>query len=165
MRHQFINKYQIGGQKHFVTSSVYPCTPFKLTNGCNKSSCLSSQLCCLNFIETCKIIPCGVTNIRWEFTVETFLYKKDRLYNLFRWEPDTTGMRKILIITWDNNFKGNFNHLRGRRIRFYFRPFHSRFQVTFQSPVALLVLNIPNYITKFGILHGNLLSQICKLLN
>ena len=41
---------------------------------------------------------------------------------------------------------------------------YSRFQVTFQSPVAKLVLNIPNHITKFGILRGNLLSQICKLL-
>ena len=42
---------------------------------------------------------------------------------------------------------------------------YSRFQVTFQSAVAKFVLNIPNYITKFGILRGNLLSQICKLLN
>ena len=35
--------------------------------------------------------------------------------------------------------------------------FYSRFQVTFQSPVPKFVLNIPNYITKFGILCG-----ICK---
>ena len=35
---------------------------------------------------------------------------------------------------------------------------YSRFQVTFQSPVAKFILNIPNYITKFGILRGNLLS-------
>ena len=42
---------------------------------------------------------------------------------------------------------------------------YSRFQVTFQSAIAKFVLNIPNYITKFGILRGNLLSQICKLLN
>ena len=42
---------------------------------------------------------------------------------------------------------------------------YSRFQVTFQSAVAKFVLNIPNYITKFGILRGNLLSKICKLLN
>ena len=34
---------------------------------------------------------------------------------------------------------------------------YSRFQVTFQSPVPKFVLNIPNYITKFGILCG-----ICK---
>ena len=33
---------------------------------------------------------------------------------------------------------------------------YSRFQVTFQRAVAKFVLNIPNYITKFGILRGNL---------
>ena len=43
--------------------------------------------------------------------------------------------------------------------------FYSRFQVVFQSAISKFVLNIPNYITKFGILRGNLLSQICKLLN
>ena len=32
--------------------------------------------------------------------------------------------------------------------------YYSRFQVTFQSPVAKFVLNIPNYITKFGILRA-----------
>ncbi len=32
--------------------------------------------------------------------------------------------------------------------------YYSRFQVTFQSPVPKFVLNIPNYITKFGILCG-----------
>ena len=41
---------------------------------------------------------------------------------------------------------------------------YSRFQITFQSAVAKFVLNIPNYITKFEILRGNLLNQICKLL-
>ncbi len=34
---------------------------------------------------------------------------------------------------------------------------YSRFQVTFQSPVPKFVSNIPNYITKFGIL-----LWICK---
>ena len=43
--------------------------------------------------------------------------------------------------------------------------YYSWFQVTFQSAIATFVLNIPSYINKFGILHGNLLSQICKLLN
>ena len=31
---------------------------------------------------------------------------------------------------------------------------NSRFQVTFQSVVGKFVLNIPNYITKFGILRA-----------
>ena len=31
---------------------------------------------------------------------------------------------------------------------------YSRFQVTFQNAVAKFVLNIPNYITKFGILRA-----------
>ena len=39
---------------------------------------------------------------------------------------------------------------------------YSRFQVTFQSPVAKVVLNIPNYITKFGILRENLLSKFAS---
>ena len=39
-----------------------------------------------------------------------------------------------------------------------FRPL---LKVTFQSPVAKFVLNIPNYITKFGILRGNL--QVVEL--
>ena len=39
---------------------------------------------------------------------------------------------------------------------------YSQFQVTFQSSVAKVVLNIPNYITKFGILRGNLLSQFAS---
>ena len=39
---------------------------------------------------------------------------------------------------------------------------YSRFQVTFQSPVAKVVLNIPNHVTKFGILRGNLLSQFAS---
>ena len=39
------------------------------------------------------------------------------------------------------------------------------FSSLFKAAVAKFVLNIPNCITKFGILRGNLLSQICKLLN
>ncbi len=46
----------------------------------------------------------------------------------------------------------------------HFLPY-SRFQVTFQSLVAKFVLNIPNYITKFGILRENLQSEICMLVN
>ena len=37
---------------------------------------------------------------------------------------------------------------------FYNTIAYSRFQVTFQSEVAKFVLNIPNYITKFGILRA-----------
>ena len=36
---------------------------------------------------------------------------------------------------------------------YYVNFIYSRFQVTFQSAVAKFVLNIPNYITKFGILR------------
>ncbi len=42
---------------------------------------------------------------------------------------------------------------------------YSRFQVTFQSAFPKFVLNIPNYITKFGILRENLQRQICMLVN
>ncbi len=42
---------------------------------------------------------------------------------------------------------------------------YSRFQVTFQSAFPKFVLNIPNYITKFGILRENLQSEICMLVN
>ena len=35
----------------------------------------------------------------------------------------------------------------------YIKIYYTRFQVTFQSPVDKFVLNIPNYITKFGILR------------
>ena len=44
-------------------------------------------------------------------------------------------------------------------------PSYSRFQVTFQSPVSKFVLNIPNYITKLGILQEYFESQLHKLLN
>ena len=40
-----------------------------------------------------------------------------------------------------------------------------RFQVTIQSAFPKFVLNIPNYITKFGILRENLQRQICILVN
>ena len=53
---------------------------------------------CVNFIETCKKIPCGVTNIRWEITVERFRYQRDRYNYVFRWEPDTTGIRIIPLL-------------------------------------------------------------------
>ena len=39
---------------------------------------------------------------------------------------------------------------------------YSRFQVTFQNAVAKFVLNIPSYITKFGMLRGNLLSKFAS---
>ena len=39
------------------------------------------------------------------------------------------------------------------------------FRSLFKNAVAKFVLNIPNYVTKFGILRGNLESQISKLLN
>ena len=42
---------------------------------------------------------------------------------------------------------------------------YSRFQVTFQSAFPKFVLNIPNYITKFGILRENVQSEICVLVN
>ncbi len=44
-------------------------------------------------------------------------------------------------------------------------PIYSRFQVTFQSAFPKFVLNIPNYITKFGILLENVHSEICMLVN
>jgi hypothetical protein len=43
--------------------------------------------------------------------------------------------------------------------------YYSRFQVTFQSAFPKFVLNIPNYITKFGILREKLQRQICMLVN
>ena len=43
--------------------------------------------------------------------------------------------------------------------------FYSRFQVTFQSTFPKFVLNIPNYITKFGILRENVQNEICMLVN
>ena len=39
---------------------------------------------------------------------------------------------------------------------------YSRFQGTFQSAVAKFFLNIFNYVTKFGILRGNLLSKFAS---
>ena len=42
---------------------------------------------------------------------------------------------------------------------------YSRFQVTFQSAFPKFVLNIPNYITKFGIVRENVQSEICTLVN
>ena len=42
---------------------------------------------------------------------------------------------------------------------------YSGFQVTFQSAFPKFVLNIPNYITKFGILRENVQSEICMLVN
>ena len=46
--------------------------------------------------------------------------------------------------------KSGYNDMRTRA--------YSRFQVTFQSPVAKFILNVPNYITKFEILN---LSVFC----
>ena len=40
--------------------------------------------------------------------------------------------------------------------------YYSRFQVTFQSAVAKVVLNIPNYITKFVIFSGQLANCLAS---
>ena len=42
---------------------------------------------------------------------------------------------------------------------------YSRFQVTFQSAFPKFVLNIPNYITKFGILCGICKAKFAWLVN
>ena len=52
-----------------------------------------------------------------------------------------------------------------RYFGFYLVFIYSRFQVTFQSAFPKFVLNIPNYITKFGILRENVQSEIYMLVN
>ena len=42
---------------------------------------------------------------------------------------------------------------------------YCRFQVSYQNAVPKVVLIIPNYFTKFGILRGNFQSQLYKMVN